>query len=63
MHAGIVAATVYNVNRGKKARAKRPEDFIPTWDPHAERAEQTPDDHLRLVQQINAAMGGKRQGR
>lgn len=32
LRAGIVASTIANANRGKDAKAFRPEDFVPTWD-------------------------------
>jgi hypothetical protein len=43
LRAGIVAATIANVNRGKGKRAMDPTDFMP----FKEEEEQTPDDPAR----------------
>lgn len=61
MHAAVVASTVANSMRGKKGRPFKPEDFVPKWDDPARwtPVEQTEQDHLRLVQQLNKAMGGR----
>lgn len=41
LRAGIVASTIANVNRGKRAKAYKPEDFMPKFDSHSK--QQTPD--------------------
>jgi len=63
VQAAIIAATVSNAMRSKKGRSAKPADFIPDWDKTSSTQDsgpQTPDDHLRAVRQINAAMGGGR---
>jgi len=57
LHAAIVAATVANAMRGKKGRPFKPADFMPQWD-RPSPVEQTGDDHLRIVKQLQAAFGG-----
>ncbi|GLH94893.1 hypothetical protein Pa4123_01650 [Phytohabitans aurantiacus] len=61
MHSAIVASTVANAMRGKKGRPFKPADFLPKWDDPARwtAVDQTEQDHLRLVQQLNKAMGGR----
>jgi len=51
--AGVVCATVANVNRGK-GTPLAPADFIPEWD----RRPQTPEEQLAIVRVINRAFGG-----
>lgn len=66
MHAAIVASTVANAMRNpKKGKAFKPEDFLPRWDDPARwtPVEQTPEDHLRLVQQWNRQLGGRNRAR
>jgi hypothetical protein len=58
MQAAIIASTIANANRGKRGRAFKPEDFIPKWD-QIRPQQQTEQDHLRLVQALNRAMGGR----
>jgi hypothetical protein len=47
--------------RGKNSKVAKPEDFLPKWDDPARwtPVEQTPEDHLRMVQQWNRRMGGR----
>lgn len=56
IHAGIIAATIANANRGKKGKRSRPEDFMPQW---GGKRQQTPEEQLRIVEQLNAALGGR----
>jgi len=60
LRAGIVASTIANVNRDHKKRSQpyKPEDFMPRRTP-AESEEQTPADHLRIIELYNAALGGE----
>lgn len=59
IHAGIIAATIANSNRGKGSKKAKPADFIPKWDkPKQDTAQQ-----LTAIQQINAAFGGTRSKR
>lgn len=58
-----LAAVVANVNRSKRQRPYRPEQFIPKWDPEAppeRRPQMSGDEMLRAVKGINASMQGKR---
>lgn len=56
IQAAIVAATVANSSRGKKGRRFAPRDFIPRWD---RKARQSWQDQLSIVEQLNAAFGGR----
>lgn len=57
LRAGIIAATVANVNRGKKDKPLRAQDFMPKFD---EVEDDMPDWErmLRQVEMLNAAFGG-----
>ncbi|MCI0632524.1 MAG: hypothetical protein L0206_01180 [Actinobacteria bacterium] len=57
VHAGIIAATIANVNRGKKGRRYKPGDFVPNWSPKP--AATSWEDQLRAVEQMNRALGGR----
>jgi hypothetical protein len=69
LRAGIVAATIANVNRDAKRRKKpfRPQDFMPSFGKRVERAEapeEVPEMRrsrrlLAIVENLNAAFGGK----
>lgn len=56
-----VLAMLYNVNRGKRQKAKAPEDFMPRWDnaPQA-RQQQTPEEQLAIVRGMTNRMGRSR---
>src|SRR5690606_968812 len=57
--AGIVSSTIANVNRGKKGRRFKPDDFTPSWGGrNRRRRPQTPEEQLAVVRGINAALGG-----
>ena len=58
LRTGIEASTVANANRDPKKRKKpyQPKDFIPEF---GEAREQTWEEQLRIVEMINAAMGGE----
>lgn len=61
LRAGIVAATVANVHRGKKDKALKAEDFMPEL-PGDEEADADGPDWERLLERvraINAAFGGQ----
>lgn len=49
--AGIVAATIANVNRDEKKRRKpyTPQDFIPEWDRQPETKTQTPEEQAHAL--------------
>jgi hypothetical protein len=53
LHAGIVAATIANVYRGK-ARAYKPSDFMPQFQPRPRRT-QTKDEALGVLMAIAKA--------
>lgn len=52
---GIVAATVANANRAKRARTYRPEDFMPEW---GRGAVQTPQQMSTMLMSLTVRMGG-----
>jgi hypothetical protein len=56
LRAGIVAAAVVNVQRGRGAPAAKPSEFMPQFD-----ADELADDEylLRKVELLNAAFGGQ----
>jgi len=60
VHAGIVAATIANVNRDPKRQKKpfRPQDFMPRWEPE-KRKEQTWEEQLEVVRMLHVAFGGE----
>ncbi len=49
--AGVVAATIANVNRGKSQRALKPEDFMPP-EPREKNYAQTPRDIVTMLRRI-----------
>ncbi|MGE5589199.1 MAG: hypothetical protein ACM3ZA_01010 [Bacillota bacterium] len=55
--AGIIAATIANANRDPKKRKRpyRPQDFLPRYG----RSVQTPEQQLRVIELLNAALGGE----
>lgn len=55
--AGVVAATIANVNRDPKKRKRpyRPQDFLPRYG----RSVQTSAQQLRVIELLNAALGGE----
>ena len=55
--AGIIAATIANVNRGKKKKAYKPADFMPKEESRGEK--KTWQEQLTWVEMINAALYGK----
>lgn len=59
LHARM-CAIIANVNRGKRGRQYTPKDFMPYW---GERPEQTWQEQLAAIKQINAALGGTSRGR
>ena len=59
--AGIVCATLANINRDSKKQRKpfTPFDFMPTSKGKKPKKKQTPKQMLQVVKMINAAHGGK----
>jgi len=57
--AGLIAATIANVNRGKRQRALKPEDFMPP-EPKPKREAQTPEEMALVLRR--AYMAAKRRG-
>lgn len=53
---GIIAATIANVNRGKRGRAFKPKDFIIEWDRPAAR---TPQAMRNMLLSLTRRFGGK----
>lgn len=58
LRAGIVAATIVNVNMGKKGRRVKPEDFIPKEPEITEPKRQSMAEMKKVLQQI--AKGAKK---
>lgn len=56
-------STIANVNRSKKTKPFKPEQFMPRWDPKARptpRPEMSGEDMLRAVKGYHRRMGGAR---
>lgn len=65
LHHARLLAHLANINRGKKQKAAKPEDFMIHWDPEGERRQrqQAPmsgADILKAVRSANRRMGGAR---
>jgi len=58
-HAGVVAATIANVNRGKDQKAFTPLDFMPGKKKAQQKKRQTPEEQLAIARAITRANGGK----
>lgn len=54
LRAGIIASTIYNVNRGKN-RALKPEDFMPKFKTKKQSTKQL----LKTVELLNVMFGGQ----
>lgn len=52
--AGVIAATIANVNRGKRQRAYKPEDFMPP-EPKLKREPQTPEEMALVLRRAHKA--------
>lgn len=57
LQAGIVASTIANALRTEKSKHFRPGDFMPVFEQDGQ--ERSPEDLLAIVEQINAAFGGR----
>ena len=55
LRSGVVASTIANVNREKKRKPYKPEDFLL----FREKPRQSWEDQLRIVEMLNAAYGGQ----
>jgi hypothetical protein len=58
----LLQVTIANVNRSKKSRPYKIDQFMPKWDPKPlpeRRPEMSPEDMLRAAKRINRAMGGR----
>ena len=55
LRSGVVASTIANVNREKKQKPYKPEDFLL----FREKPKQSWEDQLRIVEMLNAAYGGQ----
>jgi hypothetical protein len=58
LRAGIVAATVANVHRGKDDKALTPQDFMPRFEEQPEPKAPDWERMLHMVEMWNAALGG-----
>lgn len=58
LHAGIIAATIANSNRGKGQAPYKPSQFIPKWDPQP----QAPEHMKMIARAITRQFGGKEVG-
>lgn len=56
-HAAIIASTIANVNRPKNSKPFKIKDFMPCK--NKEQKEQTPDEQLAIVKQLNTLFGGE----
>lgn len=57
----MLASVIANVNRTKKQRPYRAEQFMPKWDPKApveRKPEMSDEDMLRAVKRAHKALGG-----
>lgn len=57
----MLASVIANVNRAKRTKPYRAEQFIPKWDADARperRPEMSGEDMLRAVRRYNRRMGG-----
>lgn len=54
LQAGIIAATIANVNRGKNQKPAKPSDFIPKWDNRP----RSDADLWAIAKAMNAVLGG-----
>lgn len=57
----MLQATIANVNRDKKVRPYKAEQFIPKWERRQQvegNGEMSPEEMLRAVKRIHKAMGG-----
>lgn len=57
----MLQATIANVNRDKRQRPFKAEQFVPKWERRRQvdgNGEMSPEDMLRAVKRINKAMGG-----
>lgn len=61
LRAGIVAATLANVNRGRQTPPYRPRDFMPTFRPRPREPEpvQTVAEQQHILSMLALASGGK----
>jgi hypothetical protein len=56
---GMLQATIANVNRSKKTRPYKAEQFVPEWGSGSRSsAPMSGEDMLRAVKRINRGMGG-----
>ena len=58
--AGIIAATVANVNRGKSQKPFSPADFVPDFDDRPKQS-QSWEEQMALVEQMKAAVAERDQ--
>jgi len=57
----MLQATIANVNREKRQRPFKAEQFVPKWERRQQvdgNGEMSPEDMLRAVKRIHKAMGG-----
>lgn len=59
LRSGIVAAMIYNANKGKKGKAAQPTDFLIKTKPREEKdKKQSTKEQKRIVKMLHAAFGG-----
>jgi hypothetical protein len=56
----MLQATIANVNRSKRARPFKAEQFVPEWGVATKSGPMSGDDMLAAVKRINAGMGGSK---
>lgn len=55
-----LTAVLFNLWRGKKTKPAKASDFVPEWGkPAAQDETQTADHMLTIIEQLNAAFGGR----
>jgi hypothetical protein len=58
----MLQSTIANVNRNKKVRPYKAEQFLPKWEPAEPAGPMTGEDMLRAVKRYNRNMGGEQRG-
>ncbi|MER7076636.1 Protein of unknown function [Saccharopolyspora kobensis] len=58
VHAAMVCSAIYNANRGKNSRERKPADFLPRWD-KPPREPQSPEQMLAAARALQGRLGGE----
>lgn len=57
VHAAMVVSAIYNANRDKGHRERKPSEFLPQWDKPA-REQQSPEQMLAAARAMQGRVGG-----